>query len=151
MRRSWNTIIIPLAIFCLSIGYDKNTASSLQEHSKNNLLCICCVPVLLLFGTCHSLSLVYPWSNVGRASRLMLLRRFCNRNRKGENGSSPFLHEVFSLVAIVKCKSGLRVGLNQVNDENSKLSYLMLGQKATGENSRINAGSGYSCFLYPGQ
>ena len=61
MRRSWNTIIIPLAIFCLSIGYDKNTASSLQEHSKNNLLCICCVPVLLLFGTCHSLSLVYPW------------------------------------------------------------------------------------------
>ena len=40
---------------------------------------------------------------------------------------APFLHEVFSLVAIVKCKSGLRVGLNQVNDENSKLSYLMLG------------------------
>ena len=62
---------------------------------------------------------------------------------------APFLHEVFSLVAIVKCKSGLRVGLNQVNDENSKLSYLMLGQKATGENSRINAGSGYSCFYIP--
>ena len=86
---------------------------------------------------------------MGRASRLMLLRRFCNRNRKGENGSSPFLHEVFSLVATVKCKSGLRVGLNQVNDENSKLSYLMSGQKVTGENSRINAGSGYSCFYIP--
>ena len=28
------------------------------------------------------------------------------------------LHEVFSLVAIVKCKSGLRVGLNQISDEN---------------------------------
>ena len=76
-------------------------------------------------------------------------RRYYNRNRKGENGSSPFLHEVFSLVAIVKCKSGLRVGLNQVNDENSKLSYLMLGQKATGENNWINAGSGYSCFYIP--
>ena len=25
---------------------------------------------------------------------------------------TPFPHEVFSLVAIVKCKSGLRVGLN---------------------------------------
>lgn len=62
---------------------------------------------------------------------------------------TPFLHEVFSLVAIVKCKSGLRVGLNQVNDENSKLSYLMSGQKVTGENSRINAGSGYSCFYIP--
>ena len=40
---------------------------------------------------------------------------------------TPFPHEVFPLVAIVKCKSGLRVGLNQVNDENFKLSYLMLG------------------------
>ena len=40
---------------------------------------------------------------------------------------TPFLHEVFSLVAIVKCKSGLRVGLNQISVENSKLSYLMLG------------------------
>ena len=57
---------------------------------------------------------------------------------------TPFPHEVFSLVATVKCKSGLRVGLNQVNDENSKLSYLMSGQKVTGENSRINAGSGLS-------
>ena len=44
---------------------------------------------------------------------------------------TPFPHEVFSLVAIVKCKSGLRVGLNQVNDENSKLSYLILRKKAT--------------------
>ena len=35
---------------------------------------------------------------------------------------TPFPHEVFSLVAIVKCKSGLRVGLNQVNDENSNVS-----------------------------
>ena len=40
---------------------------------------------------------------------------------------TPFPHEVFSLGAIVTCKSGLRVGLNQVNDENFKLSYLMLG------------------------
>ena len=40
---------------------------------------------------------------------------------------TPFPHDVFSLVASVKCTSGLRVGLNQVNDENFKLSYLMLG------------------------
>lgn len=46
---------------------------------------------------------------------------------RGKMDRPPSWHEVFSLVAIVKCKSGLRVGLNQVNDENSKLSYLMLG------------------------
>ena len=57
------THLILLAILCLLIGYDKNTASSQQEHSKNNLSCICCVPTLLLLGTCHRLSLVYPWSN----------------------------------------------------------------------------------------
>lgn len=62
---------------------------------------------------------------------------------------TPFPHEVFSLVAIVKCKSGLRVGLNQVNDENFKLILSDVGVKSNRKNSRINASSGYSCSYIP--